>query len=178
MQPFATLLTHKFEYSACSKARVLDRITGAVGEGNFRMRPVPTSRALTVLTSRGKGPVQHILPPPGEEGAHSRGSREGGQCPDRGEKCRREGSGCRQRHSCPAQLRGLVREPRAAGKEGRPWGPWAWEPGFHVSAAELWFPLPCPLWKGHYPFPPALYPKLQGGLCSGGRWPGVQKDPS
>ena len=33
MQPFATLLTHKFEYSACSKAFALDWMTGAEGEG-------------------------------------------------------------------------------------------------------------------------------------------------
>ena len=87
------------------------------------------------------------------------------------------GSGRRQRHSCPAQLRGLVGEPRAAGKEGRPWGPRAWEPGFHMSAAELWFPLPCPLWKGHYPFPLPFTPSCREGCVREGVGQASRKTP-
>ena len=87
------------------------------------------------------------------------------------------GLGHRLRHRGPLQLCGLMREPRGAGKEGRPLGPQAWEPSFHGSAAELWFPLPCPLWKGHdhsaHPLPQAT----GWGLCSGESWQGPQEDP-
>ena len=72
------------------------------------------------------------------------------------------GLGHRLRHRGPLQLCGLMREPRAAGKEGRPSGLQA--PASMGQQQSSGFLCPVPSGRPR-PFPPTLYSKSQGGAC-------------
>lgn len=117
MQASAALLMHQFEWSACGKAQAQrqDEVRG--GGRDSEVRPVPVSHALTVLISRGEGPVEHVLPTTGRgERDHSGGSEQGGQGPSEGRNA--EGGGAQAETWLGSQLGGPVREPQPAGKEG------------------------------------------------------------
>lgn len=91
--------------------------------------------------SSGRGPVQDILPPPGEpELTLEDHGREPLPLMGVGVGEPGEGSGHRLAHCSPSRPRG---------QGGEVWAPRAGEPSIHASAAELWSPPPCRLRKGH-----------------------------
>ena len=73
--------------------------------------------------------------------------------------------GHRLRHRGPLQLCGLMREPRAAGKEGRPLGPAGLGAQLPWVSSRALVSSALSSLEGPRPFPPTLYSKSQGGAC-------------
>lgn len=109
------------------------------GEGISEGRPVPIPHGLTVGLSQGKGPPEHILPPPGEEDRGcSKGSWDEGQGPPEREGNAGEGprTGAETQlsvPSCTGQREGPSPQERRGGLGAQDPG----ELSFHISAAEL-----------------------------------------
>lgn len=143
------------------------------GGWDSEVRPGPGSHALTVLISRGKGPVDMSCPPPGEENGSLWGVRGGRPGPlTGGERPKGAGHGLRP-SSVPSCSQLLWPGVSPSRQERRARG--AREPSLRPSSRALLFSAPCPILR---PLPCApSKPVLRRGLIPRGgegcRFPGA-----